>query len=199
VRVDGVCVVATGADGGVLVEAEGLPKVTLDLPGYQRASPSDDGFELRFEVERRKPRRRAARGGRPFALRPAMHPVVLVALGGALGAVLRDLVRCAVDMRLFVVVGLLGGLKTLSTFSQDTVGLVHVRRGLYPATTPPALALTLVGGNRDGPHIRTTRNQTRHLAEPRVRGDVGCRTARTPSRTGRSWTPSRTRRVAQVG
>jgi len=53
VCVDGVRVGVTGADGGVLVEAEGLPMVTLDLPGYQRASPSDDGFELRFEVERR--------------------------------------------------------------------------------------------------------------------------------------------------
>jgi hypothetical protein len=52
VRVDGVRVGVTDVDGGLLVEAEGVPRVSLDLPGHRRGTPSDDGFELRFAVER---------------------------------------------------------------------------------------------------------------------------------------------------
>ena len=53
VRLDGLRVAATEIDGGVLVEAAQAPaRVTLDLPGFRVNGPTDDGFEVRYQVER---------------------------------------------------------------------------------------------------------------------------------------------------
>lgn len=52
VRVDGVRVGVTAIDGGLLVDAQPTAVVALDLAGYRIGAPEDDGFELRFAVER---------------------------------------------------------------------------------------------------------------------------------------------------